>query len=86
MYLPKHFNSNVISFDNLAIQQLNVKRFFTKEGWDSFYMGDEFTHSMYVDGVEQKYSPSSTVDKSKRVSFNDMSLLSYFLNYRSRNV
>lgn len=86
MYLPKYFNSNVISFDNLAIQQLNVKRFFTKEGWDCFYMGDEFTHSMYVDGVEQKYSPSSTVDKSKRVSFDDMSLLSYFSNYRSRNV
>lgn len=30
---------NVVSFDNLAIEQLDVKRLLTQEEWDEFYMG-----------------------------------------------
>lgn len=76
--LPKYFHNQnlVLSFDNLAIQQLNLKRFFTDEGWDRFYLGDDFTTSMYVDAVEECYGSSSTSEK--RVSFNDKNLLTFF--------
>jgi organic radical activating enzyme len=76
--LPRYFrNQNlVLSFDNLAIQQLNLKRFFTEEAWNRFYLGDDFTTSMYVDAVEECYGASSTSEK--RVSFNDKNLLTFF--------
>lgn len=84
--LSKFFKEKnmVISFDNLAISQLKLKRFFTEEGWNKFYMGDEFTHSMYIDGVEQTYAPSSTEDKANRKSFQDMDLVTYFKTYRKK--
>lgn len=78
--LPKFFkNENLIlSFDNLAINQLNLKRFFSEKSWGFFYMGDDFTHSMYIDAVNQQFAPSST--SSNRRSFNDTNLTSYFKN------
>ena len=51
--------TNVCSFDNLAIEQLDVRRLLTNEQWDEFYMGDEGTASMYVDLVTQKFGVSS---------------------------
>ncbi len=74
--LPRYFKNMTISFDNLAIEQLNLKRFFTEAGWDKFYMGDDFKHTMYIDAVKEEYSPTSR--SGERVSFNDMSLLDYF--------
>jgi MoaA/NifB/PqqE/SkfB family radical SAM enzyme len=49
----------VISFDNLAIEQLNVKDIVPKEKWEEFYMGDDGSFTMYVDLVEKKYAQSS---------------------------
>jgi organic radical activating enzyme len=66
----------VMSFDNLAIEQTKVKRFFPEKEWEKFYMGKEFIHSMYVDAVEQKYAPTSTSDN--RVDFKTKSLLAFF--------
>jgi hypothetical protein len=66
----------VISFDNLAIQQLKVERLFTIEGWEKFYMGDDFTFSMYIDAVEKKYAPTSR--SLERKSFTEYSLLEFF--------
>lgn len=34
-------NFKVVSFDNLAIEQLNMRRFFTDKEWEEFYMGDD---------------------------------------------
>lgn len=82
MYLPKYFGKNLLSFDNLAIEQLKLKRFFTEKGWEKFYMGDDFTHSMYICAVEQKYSPTSRSDE--RYSFNDYTLLEYFNKYKNK--
>lgn len=50
----------VLSFDNLAIEQLALKRIFLKDDWDSFYMGDDGTHTMYIDLVNKEYAVSST--------------------------
>lgn len=56
---------SIISFDNLAINQLNLENILTKKEWDSFFMGDdgidgEFNSaSMYIDLVEKKFCKNS---------------------------
>lgn len=55
--LPNHFK--VVSFDNLALDQLDVKRLLSEEEWNSFYIGDEGSSSMYVDLVTGKFGISS---------------------------
>ncbi len=80
MYLPKYLGKCVLSFDNLAIEQLNIKRLFSQEGWDNFYMGDDFTHSMYIDAVKQEFSPTSR--SKERKSFDNYSLLKYFNEFK----
>lgn len=50
----------VVSFDNLAIQQLEPRRILTKEQYDEFYMGDDGFATMYVDAVKEEFARSST--------------------------
>lgn len=76
MYIPKYLNSCVLSFDNLSIEQLEIKRFFDKTQWDSFYMGDDFTHSMYIDAVKEEYAPTSRSDDRK--AFTETTLHNFF--------
>ena len=47
---------DVVSFDNLALEQLHLKRFFTDDNWSVFHQGE---HSIYIDAVNQTISPSS---------------------------
>jgi putative Fe-S oxidoreductase len=56
----------LISFDNLAIEQLDVKRFLTDEEWEEFYQGDDGTSTFYIDAINQKFSQSSTAPFDKR--------------------
>ena len=49
-----------ISFDNLAIKQLEPSRLLSEEEYDQFYMGDDGSHTMYVDCVNKKFAVSST--------------------------
>lgn len=49
-----------MSFDNLAIKQLDPKRFMSEDKWKSFYMGDDGAFTMYIDAVERKFAKSST--------------------------
>jgi hypothetical protein len=49
----------VISFDNLALEQLKVERVLTKEKWQEFYQGPEGSSSMYIDLVNKKFGISS---------------------------
>ena len=78
--LPNYIGKCTLSFDNLAIEQLRVKRLFTIDGWNKFYMGDDFCFTMYIDAVKQEYAPTS---RSKdRKSFNEYTLLNYFMNER----
>ena len=55
--LPSHFK--VVSFDCLALEQLNVKRILTQEQWDEMYQGRDGEGSMYVDLVSGKFGISS---------------------------
>lgn len=65
-----------LSFDNLAISQLDLRRYFTDEAWERFYMGNDFVFTMYIDAINQQYAPSST--SNNRGSFESDSLLEYF--------
>lgn len=60
----------VLSFDNLAIEQLNLKRIFLKDQWDEFYMGDDGSHTMYIDLVKEEYGVSSTSDNRYQLTNN----------------
>ena len=51
---------NVVSFDNLAVEQLKLKEKLTKKQWKMFYGGDDGTHTFYIDGVNKKFAKSST--------------------------
>lgn len=56
----------VISFDNLAIEQLEVQKLLTKDQWDVFYMGDDSEFTYYIDMVERKFAKSSTTPLDQR--------------------
>lgn len=61
--LPKIINEGwfeVVSFDNLAIKQLDAQRLMPAEDWNQFYMGDDGSATMYVDMVNREFAKSST--------------------------
>lgn len=55
--ITRHFR--VISFDNLAINQLQAKRIMSDEYWNQFYMGDDGKFTMYIDMVRNKFARNS---------------------------
>lgn len=50
----------VVSFDNLAVEQLKLKDKLTEKQWELFYGGDDGTHTFYIDGVNKQFAKSST--------------------------
>lgn len=48
-----------VSFDNLAIKQLDVRRLMDDTSWERFYMGDDGSYTMYVDAVNREYAVCS---------------------------
>ena len=82
-FLPKIVTENwfnVISFDNLAIKQLNPKgRFVSDEDWETIYMGDDgldgeqTSASMYIDLVENEFARNSC-DVDHRMPVGNMSV------------
>ena len=60
--LPKIVNDGwfkCISFDNLAIKQLEPKRLMSEEDYKEFYLGDDGEFTMYVDAVNRQFAKSS---------------------------
>ena len=49
----------VVSFDNLAIEQLGVKDFLSESEWNEFYMGDDGQFTFYIDMVKNEYAKNS---------------------------
>lgn len=76
-----------ISFDNLAISQLDVKRLMSKEAWQQFYMGDDgrdgaFTSaSMYIDAVEGKFAKNSCCSTRFDVTSDIAEMFQYLKKY-----
>ena len=49
----------VVSFDNLAISQLRLKKRLSSEEWEKFYMGDDGDFTFYIDMVEGTFGKNS---------------------------
>ena len=54
-----------ISFDNLALEQLEVKKLLTKEQWEQFYMGDDGNYTYYIDMVNGTFAKNSIMPQNK---------------------
>lgn len=71
-YLPELIQKfNVVSFNNLAIEQLDCKRLMTPEEWSEFYMGDDSEFTYYIDMIERKFAKSSTAPMDRRYDLMD---------------
>lgn len=56
-WIGKVFNTfEVTSFDNLALEQLDIRRFFEDDKWEVFNQGE---HSFYINAVDKFFAPSS---------------------------
>jgi len=53
----------VVSFDNLALRQLNVKEHISERIWNACYQGSDATHTMYIDLVKKEFAATSTSDE-----------------------
>ena len=60
--LPKMLHMGwfqLVSFDNLAIEQLGVRRLLTDGEWREFYMGDDGRYTFYIDMVDGTFARNS---------------------------
>lgn len=62
----KEFNG-VTSFDNLALERLDVLSKLPKEVVDTQYMGKDGNHTMYLDFVKEEYGRQSTSKDRKPI-------------------
>ena len=69
----------VVSFDNLALSQLDIKSIVPKEDWMAYYMGADATSTFYIDVPNFKFAASSTAPLDKR--YNIMDNLDHMFNY-----
>ena len=53
---------DVVSFDNLALKQLEVKRLMSEDEWARFYCGDDGQYTFYADMVDNKFYKNSMSD------------------------
>lgn len=63
----------IVSFDNLGLEQLNIKRFLTDDKWEEFNQGE---HSFYINAVDKYFAPSSR--NSNKTKWTDISVQEYF--------
>ena len=77
--MVKNKSFDVVSFDNLAIEQLELEKQIRENpelglDWESLYMGDDGQYSFYIDAVNKTFSKNSTVSKDVRYQINGMSV------------
>jgi len=59
-----------VAFDNLAVEQLCVKRFIPVDEWDKFYMGNDGEFTFYIDMVEGTFAKNS-MEQDKKYPIGD---------------
>ena len=72
----KHFE--VLTFDNLAIEQLSIKDMVLTKVWEEHYMGAEGSASFYYDAVSKKAYCSSLEKKEKGIEAEKKSSIELF--------
>lgn len=63
-----------VSFDNLAIRQLDVQRLMSQKEWERFYMGDDGTFTFYIDLVNNTFSKNSIIAKYKSIAIGNKTI------------
>lgn len=66
--INQHFN--VISFDNLALEHLDMKSHISNKEWERLYMGDEGEYTFFIDVVNKKFAISSLSEKQYNLTDN----------------
>lgn len=69
--------SGILSFDNLALEQLDIRNRIPEDVWADHYMGDDGAFTMYYDAVRNEYAASSV---SERRDAGEMTLKEMFQN------
>lgn len=64
---------DVVSFDNLALEQLRINRFFTEKNWEIFNQGE---HSFYINAVDKYFAPSSR--NNSKTDWSNLTVKDYF--------
>lgn len=73
---------NLISFDNLALEQLAVKNLLTEEEWEETYMGDDAKFTFFIDLVNKTIAPNSLTTKTIPIS--DWDIVKMFQKVRKQ--
>lgn len=74
---------DVLSFDNLALKQLDVKRILSEDEWNKFYMGDDGHYTFYIDLVEGLFAKNSI--STDRYPIGDMTIDEMFQFIQNNN-
>lgn len=60
-YLYKHFK--VVSFDNLALEQLDIRNTVDEDTWNVSYLGEDGSATLFIDAVANTYARSSISER-----------------------
>lgn len=60
-YLYKHFK--VVSFDNLALEQLDIRSTVDEDTWNVSYLGEDGSATFFIDTVANTYARSSISER-----------------------
>lgn len=71
---------DVVSFDNLALEQLEVKRLMSEDEWERTYMGDDGCYSFYVDLVEKNFYKNSMSNIGHPITDNAIDMFNVIRN------
>ena len=77
--IHKYIKKMHLSFDNLSVKQLEIKRFLTDEEWKSFFMGEDGQFTMYIDAVKEEFAISSTSSSRFPILKNKIDFIFSFL-------
>lgn len=74
----------VISFDNLALEQLDIKSQISNNQWNSIYMGDDGEFTFYIDLVKGTYAKNSI--SGEEYPINGMTIGAMFEDIKTKSV
>ena len=87
--LYKSDKFKLVSFDNLAIEQLELERQIKEHpelglNWENLYMGDDGDYSFYIDAVNCTFAKNSTLSKDFKYPIEGMNVDEMFDYIKSR--
>lgn len=74
----------VISFDNLALEQLDIKKQISNNQWNNIYMGDDGEFTFYIDLVKGTYAKNSI--SCEEYPINGMTIRAMFEDIKTKSV